>query len=547
MRGEDVPDAATDSFVKGYENYDGTAAVQEFEQKLYEFYTSNPEMTVEEWAAYKEGVVDEFVSDKADHWLKGFVPSAMRRVDQYDGAVRKRKEEQYQATMLSKTRQVADTKVRDILTDGTISDKPAAVRQVLSQVQAHAKEHGFRLTRNQISEQFVDVVGEMAMEKGRPDWMKFAAIKDDSGMSLDMQVDLAPKVDRYRQMAETRRDQIVAKIDKDRKIAETEVQHDIERAIITSMYSGDYSEAMRMVQRASSVLPPTRLEHFIKGIKQLSAPKKKAGSSSKMTPAQLGLYGQLMTAAYTGEADTTELIPFLASFPDGVARQVMGAAARGTRDRLEEERDPAKAMPTGFKSSVTKLISDVQSEIIEKGEMIEFPKEKMAKKTARGYIGGLIWDKAATEFEKRRDAGQPPPTWNELWSLGREAMEETLIQFPQADSSRFRDGRDEFGSPGSAPDPGASGGPGRDLSALEEQLRMEMELEAGDLGDEDGFGLFPTSEPEPEPAPQQEPGSATLIEDLLRKGRESNPDLRNADKPGIMEDILRDAREKAGE
>jgi hypothetical protein len=300
MRGEDPAEDAHWAFIEGHEKFSGEAANLEYRKDLEELYSTGWQMAPDEWRDKKEEINQKYLKGATDAYIQGFVPGAVDIEAQYDDKYQKAQKTLVIDDFKTNVRRAAREKMHRVGNDPKLSGMDGAkqMRSTLSAMQEGGKKYG--LSRAEVSEQFVKSIGEEAVRSGRPDLMTFAIVPDKSGHKLIDRPEVADKVNQYINAAMSERESLDNKVLKEEEKLEKERNESIDRALVVSIESGDFTDAKNLIRQYADKLSPERLEKHVRRIKKLESEE---GWVEISNPKD---YQNYFNRAVTGEMDATD-------------------------------------------------------------------------------------------------------------------------------------------------------------------------------------------------------------------------------------------------
>lgn len=236
------PSDAGWAFLRGWEEMDGKiSANQEYQVEVADYLAKNAETaTPEEFANGLHALSNKYLQGTSDNYVRGFVGEALNIEESAKLSYQQVQSKVFQQNLEEKANirfsQIIDNRLNDSFKGiglgsyQELLEKPdayaamdigtfkagfgTALRDALTQAQEEFKAFG--MSTAQVSDIFLDRVGQIAIEYGLPELLDYATIKDKSGVSVE-DTTLGQKVKQYRQQAENQRSNIVAALDKKAK------------------------------------------------------------------------------------------------------------------------------------------------------------------------------------------------------------------------------------------------------------------------------------------------------------------------------------------
>jgi hypothetical protein len=186
-------EAQVDAKVKGFQEVMGRGDAYKFDLLVQKYFSENKYTSPEDFQEGLKLLEQGFTEGKSEHYLRGFVPEAMKTEHAAFSNFTKVKQLEVQEKHLENI--TNDFKNTLAQTQGN----PEILRKKLTQLQEESKALGIdRLT---VSERILDAVGLEAERTGNPDLLSFADLKE-NGIALT-DTALAKTVQSYRDKAET--------------------------------------------------------------------------------------------------------------------------------------------------------------------------------------------------------------------------------------------------------------------------------------------------------------------------------------------------------
>ena len=276
FQGKEKPDDATENFLEGYEKFKGESAKADFQARMQEFYQENYTASPEEWQQKKDALIQEFVADKSKAWAKGFLPEAKKVENRYDNSYVKAQGELLKNELITDVRKRIDTNVQNTLDSANEIDDPDKradtiaknLRQELTGLQKQAKQ--LNLDRNTVSQEFVNKIGAIAEETGRPELLQFATEKDSDGGTKLTDTPVRDNVRKWKKRAEVTQRRMRNNYEELKNEAEEKAKRKLERDIVTTLDQMDSTNTQGLIKAQqqlrgeySQILNPNDLENYL--------------------------------------------------------------------------------------------------------------------------------------------------------------------------------------------------------------------------------------------------------------------------------------------
>lgn len=239
VKGETESPSKSAAWITGYESMRGEADVVGLNEALRKHYDTNWDTDPDAFAAGKEEIINTFLVDKSDAYLKSFVPGALRAEEQLT--------EKYQKARLAKTQEEIVTNARMSVRQqlDTLMSDPAAwanqaqtLRAHLTKIQEQSKQYG--ISRTEMALEMVEATGMRAVLEGKPELLDFATEPDKvGGVALADNPQLAAKVFSFRQQAENAAESNIKAADAHEKKQKENIKNYVERELVETLYNLD--------------------------------------------------------------------------------------------------------------------------------------------------------------------------------------------------------------------------------------------------------------------------------------------------------------------
>ena len=183
----------SDVYVKQYETLMGEAAANDFRQALNDYHTGNKDLPEADYQAGLQAIKLDFMEGKSKHWLTGLAKYGINIEDQAEDAYYEHHRIKVMEQQLIGLRQRASEKFSaDPEFDPHDWDK---WRQ-----QQHSELKTFGIDPASIDAELVELIGEYAVEHGRPEYLLMAEEPNAKGRTL-MHTKLRPRINQLRKLA----------------------------------------------------------------------------------------------------------------------------------------------------------------------------------------------------------------------------------------------------------------------------------------------------------------------------------------------------------
>ena len=214
LKGEQLPGDASLAMIRAYEETQGTAAVSEYQVAAEQYFQENWTKPRGEFEAGLHELGSAAINGRSDNFILGFLPKALEIEEKVKRNYIKAQQADLQDNYTTNLKQSIRVQL-----DRPLS--PKDIRELLSSYQQQAAL--FNLSRSQVTELFVDTLGEMAVQNGAPELMLFVDEADESGIKVT-DTPYGTKAIDYMKKAENVRDTAI-------KQAETAAQKAVDAAV----------------------------------------------------------------------------------------------------------------------------------------------------------------------------------------------------------------------------------------------------------------------------------------------------------------------------
>jgi hypothetical protein len=193
-----------EAWIEGYEEMAGAGeGYLELQQVLNKHANDNSNATMAEFSVTQDQAIREFFLGRTDAYTRGALPGAISLQKEYQREFIQKQQAEFELDKLTKSRSLVDANLTQI-----IKSEPENLAVTVRTEINHAHERGkaLGLSKLQVSNQFVNLMGERAFDSANPDMMKFAYEKGPEGIRLIDNPKLAPKIRQFQEQAARERD-----------------------------------------------------------------------------------------------------------------------------------------------------------------------------------------------------------------------------------------------------------------------------------------------------------------------------------------------------
>jgi hypothetical protein len=184
-----------DAWIEGYEEMTGAGeGYLELEKVLQAHANANAGATMDEFALTQDQVIREFFMGRTEAYSRGALPGAIQLQREHQKDFMERQQAEFELDKLTKSRALNDANITQI-----IKSEPESLSQTVRMELNHAQERGkvLGLSKLQVSNQFVNLMGQRAVDSADADIMKFAFEKGPDGIRLIDNPKLAKSIKKY--------------------------------------------------------------------------------------------------------------------------------------------------------------------------------------------------------------------------------------------------------------------------------------------------------------------------------------------------------------
>lgn len=279
-KGEELPKQASPGLIKGYETFKGElTARKEYKADLTAIQNEMDSLAPEELEERLQGLTQAYLDGATEDFVRGFIPVALQLEESVLSRYQARQQELFQAEVVENISQIAQDTVTSAL-DSSLSpvfglssiediQGNGAIYQALEQGnlsesyssilhqklrELHQQGKTFGLSKSEVSELFLDQVGQEAVRLGVPELLEFAEKKDQSGISLSGST-LGSKVESYRNQAKSRRETLRRAFDDEASDARQALVDSAVKESWSALYDASAEESpVRAADMASQIL-----------------------------------------------------------------------------------------------------------------------------------------------------------------------------------------------------------------------------------------------------------------------------------------------------
>lgn len=232
MAGEQPEENANDAKIAGFERAAGEGTTLDFKTQVEGYLRDNWDTDPETFQEGLNSMLPEYTEEKSEAFLEGFVPKANRSIEQA--------QQQYFRLQNNKMKQDGLTSIGkgftgdlEIIFEEVEPDKqPQAIRDAVSR---HQKSNKSYMTRMEISEHLVDIMGQRAVEEANPDLLDFTEEPDKQGGTKLTDTALVNKIKAYQRNALNAYDQEQRGEQARRQQAHKERKAQVERDLVVTI------------------------------------------------------------------------------------------------------------------------------------------------------------------------------------------------------------------------------------------------------------------------------------------------------------------------
>lgn len=181
-KGEEAPVSPTQAFMEGYERFTVAGDVLRYQQDVDAAYAGSGDMLPEEFFTELEKINVQYMAGRSDNSTRLFAGEALKIQERARAKHLDDQRVHIKNTLASGIIERAELSLLDVLDpDQQIADQGAAMRQVLSDMQAELKAINAPLSTHEATAAFAQATTELAIRHGRPDFLDWAFTADASG------------------------------------------------------------------------------------------------------------------------------------------------------------------------------------------------------------------------------------------------------------------------------------------------------------------------------------------------------------------------------
>jgi hypothetical protein len=334
------PQETSDFYIMGHEILSGRAAANDLEGAMDQYFEENKDADP---ASFKQGmdrVSRQFLAGRSEYFVEGLMGEAVS-IEQKYGA-------KYMAHVKQKTKEMGsetissafDYEMRQVL-DSPVNANDADFRaKVLREMITGAQETGaaYGLSRTEVSERLVQIIGRQGMKLADPDLItKVANVPDKDGIRLIDNPELAPRIQKLHEAARVERDKLDHELEKRVRQAQQDVENTVANKILalTLDFDSDTKEAHELLLKYSD---PSQNEEgvvlnpgFVATAHKLIANRGR-GFAVESNPR---VYAQALEKAGRGELSVDDALAIKGSLAEDEWKQVLGLSLREREQRAE--------------------------------------------------------------------------------------------------------------------------------------------------------------------------------------------------------------------
>lgn len=208
VKGEERAQDREDAYYTAYDQISGeTVASRIYKKKVEEFRQNNPTMSTEELQAGITDIKSELLNDKNDDYIVGFHQVAEIVDNSIYTTHRREQQARHENTVLDGITETVATLGKAIGDDPLSAEDPGrtagVMRKKLSDMQQKAKDSGIPDAKNKVTAAWINVLGPLAKQMGRPDLLKVFYTPDEDGGVQVIKSQYAGEIKRWEKAAET--------------------------------------------------------------------------------------------------------------------------------------------------------------------------------------------------------------------------------------------------------------------------------------------------------------------------------------------------------
>lgn len=336
LRGEDKPETASESWIRGYETTEGQGAVHDYLALMSGLKSRMAQLAPNEYEAEKEAINKSFLNGASDNWIRGFVPGALDVETKMDAEYQGVQVEIVKNNHLTNVRKNTTVEAHRIMADPKIKDKSAAIRDWVTRAQKQAKDMKVS-DRTEVAQHIIESLGPEAVRGANPDLMNFALVKDKDGVALIDRPELAKQIHSYINQALSKKASLDEVANQNKKKAQTAAKEAAQKSIIWSLQENDpvkreqaMDQAEAQIREHASILDPEDMESYLKQVRSLQLDKNwaKVADSEK--------YREYFNKAVMGQLAPEDWVTMNAFVPRDVYLSLAEVNARATTSAEED-------------------------------------------------------------------------------------------------------------------------------------------------------------------------------------------------------------------
>ena len=419
MRGDPIPEGASDAFIAGHEELKGSAAASELEAILAQHYDAAKDLDPREFAESRKKIIREFTAGRSPHFLRGLLPKALVLEAKYSGQYEQYQREKLKETGLSYLVSSFSNDFDMVSENSQLSpeEKQAQARKLMTSYQVIGNSM-YGLSKTEITEALIHAFGQRAVETGNPGLLGIFGLPDDDGVRPVDNVGLGRLVFSYRRSAESEYNRRVNEAERLKEQQRKNIEESVANAALLAIADPLTStkDITALITKYSDprlnpegvVLPPSTTRILLSAIENRSmgygretditvfAPAVEKAARGELTVEDLALIKSRLT-----QADAKHLAELN-------ARNAAGAGSKSTSRKFFEKIQRETAMASSKPNTIT-------GEILDKN----------------GYERHLYIVHASEEwFYKFTEDNKREPTLDEISTFLKKAREQAEQLYP---------------------------------------------------------------------------------------------------------------------
>jgi hypothetical protein len=282
------PQETGDAYTYGYQLISGRAAAGELEAKLDEHIEANKDdPDPEKFVATQQHVIRQFLAGRSQAFIEGLTPVMLDAEERRQKAFVLYTKQKVAGDVLGKVAISFEDDINKLYADPSKDNatKAKEAREILTGAQMFTRPYG--VDRTQTSEHLLTLMGEKAVQTGKPELMDFAFEPDADGVSLSKRQELAKKVMVYHRQAEHVKDGMAREALAERKAAESAKIDELTMALIDASDKKDAKQIQQLGAQIRALGDPNsegRIQLQVNRYKQLVRAYDKVTAPARENP-----------------------------------------------------------------------------------------------------------------------------------------------------------------------------------------------------------------------------------------------------------------------